>query len=148
MFIISLFCCVRDTERKRECIYVCVCVCVWKTKEKKEKFCVGLNEMILCTHVITTNSPEFSLCVLFAVLTLSGPISWTVMTEWQLPQREAGDVWCLSSVWNLRAVIWCHFAISSLVLLHSPVTLSVLSFFLPASPFSWTFSRKFFSIFR
>ena len=31
-------------------------------------------------------------------------------------------------VWNLRAVIWFHFAISSLVLLPSPVTLSVLSF--------------------
>ena len=30
--------------------------------------------------------------------------------------------------WNLRAVIWFHFAICSLVLLPSPVTLSVLSF--------------------
>ena len=44
------------------------------------------------------------------------------------PRREAGDVWCLPPVWNLRAVIWFHFAISSLVLLSSPVTLSVLSF--------------------
>ncbi len=44
------------------------------------------------------------------------------------PQREAGDVWCLPPVWNRRAVIWFHFAISSLVLLPSPVTLSVLSF--------------------
>ena len=44
------------------------------------------------------------------------------------PQREAGDVWCLPLVWNLRAVIWFHFAISSLVLLPSPVTLSFLSF--------------------
>ena len=43
------------------------------------------------------------------------------------PQREAGDVWCLPPVWNLRAVMWFHFAISSLVLLPSPVTLSVLS---------------------
>ena len=32
------------------------------------------------------------------------------------------------AVWNLRAVIWFHFAISSLVLLASPVTLSILSF--------------------
>ena len=37
--------------------------------------------------------------------------------------REAGDVWCLPPVLNLRAVIWFHFAISSLVLLPSPVTL-------------------------
>ena len=44
------------------------------------------------------------------------------------PRREAGDVWCLPPVWNLRAAIWFHFAISSLVLLPSPVTLSVLSF--------------------
>ena len=38
------------------------------------------------------------------------------------------SIWCLPLVWNLRAVIWFHFAISSLVLLPSPVTLSVLSF--------------------
>ena len=43
-------------------------------------------------------------------------------------QRETGDVWCLPPVWNLRAVIWFHFAISSLVLLPSPVILSVVSF--------------------
>ena len=44
------------------------------------------------------------------------------------PRMEAGDVWCLPPVWNIRAVIWFHFASSSLVLLPSPVTLSVLSF--------------------
>ena len=43
-------------------------------------------------------------------------------------RREAGDVWCLPAVLSIRAVIWSHFAISSLVLLPSPVTLSVLSF--------------------
>ena len=43
------------------------------------------------------------------------------------PRREAGDVWCLPPVSNLRAVIWFHFAISSLVLLPSPVTPSVLA---------------------
>ena len=43
------------------------------------------------------------------------------------PQREAGDV-RLPPVWNFRVVIWFHFAISSLVLLPSPITLSVLSF--------------------
>ena len=42
------------------------------------------------------------------------------------PRREAGDVWCFPPVWNLRAVIWSHFAISSLVLLPSHVILSVL----------------------
>ena len=45
-----------------------------------------------------------------------------------LPGGKAGDVWCLPPVWNLRAVIWFHFAISSLVFLPSSVTLSVLSF--------------------
>ena len=46
----------------------------------------------------------------------------------KVPRREAGDVWCLPPVWNLRAVIWFNFAIFSLVLLPSPVTLSVLAF--------------------
>ena len=55
------------------------------------------------------------------------------------PQREAGDVWCLPPVWNLRAVIWFHFAISSLALLPSPVTLSVLSF-----SACWSFLLNFF----
>ena len=44
------------------------------------------------------------------------------------PRREAGDFWCLPPVWNLRAVIWFHFTISSLVPLPRSVsvTLSVL----------------------
>ena len=55
------------------------------------------------------------------------------------PRREAGDVWCLPPVWNLRAVIWFHFAIAFFVLLPSPVTLSIL-------PFSacWSFLLNFF----
>ena len=51
----------------------------------------------------------------------------TYLCVWN-PRREAGDVWCLPPVWNLKAVIWFHFALSSLALLPSPVTLSVLSF--------------------
>ena len=39
------------------------------------------------------------------------------------PRREAGDVWCLPPVWNLRAVIWFYFTVASLALLPSPVTL-------------------------
>ena len=64
---------------------------------------------------------------------------WLQMDRLFSPRREAGDLWCLPPVWNLRAVIWFHFTISSLVLLPSPVTLPVLSFFLPACPFSCTF---------
>ena len=63
-------------------------------------------------------------------------------------RREAGDVWCLPPPRNLRAVIWFHSTISSLVLLLSPVILSVLSFSLPADPFFSTVSRKFLIIFR
>ena len=48
--------------------------------------------------------------------------------QWSSPRMETGDVSCLPPVWNLRAVIWFHFAISSLVLLPGPVTLYVLSF--------------------
>ena len=57
------------------------------------------------------------------------------------PQREAGDVWCLPPVWNLTAVIWFHFAISSLVLLPSPVTFSVL-LFSACWPFLLNFFQK------
>ena len=46
-----------------------------------------------------------------------------------LTRREAGVVWCLPRIWSLRAVIWFHFTISSLVFLPSPVTLSVLPHF-------------------
>ena len=48
---------------------------------------------------------------------------------------------CLMSppVWNLRAVTWFHFAIVSLVLLSSPVTLSILSF-----SACWSFLLNFF----
>ena len=78
--------------------------------------------------------------------------------------------WCLSlkvtpkggwrclmspSVWNLRAVIWFHSAISCLVHLPAHIALSVFFFFsfffllLPTGPFSWLFfpPEKFFSIF-
>ena len=62
------------------------------------------------------------------------------------PWREAGDVWCLSPVWNLRAVIWFHFATSSLVLLPTPVALSVLSFS-ACWPFLLNFFQKIFQYF-
>ena len=45
------------------------------------------------------------------------------------PRREAGDVWCLPTVWNLRAVIGFHFSISFVALLLAPIALSVLSIF-------------------
>ena len=61
-------------------------------------------------------------------------------------RREAGDIWCLPPVWNLRAVIWFHFAISSLVLLPNPVTLSVWSFS-ACWPFLLNFFQKMFQYF-
>ena len=56
-------------------------------------------------------------------------------------RREAEVVWCLLPVWNLRAVIWFHFSISSLVLLPSPITFFVWSFFPPAC---WSIFLNFF----
>ena len=79
-------------------------------------------------------------CTVIRVAYTAGPLGMVL-----LPRREAGDGWCLPPVWNLRAVIWFHFATSSLLLLlPSSVTLSVVIFFLLAVPFSWTFSSKFF----
>ena len=50
-------------------------------------------------------------------------------------------------VQNLRAVIWFHFTISSLVLLPTPIALSVLFFFFPLCFLSayWHVSPTFFS---
>ena len=60
-------------------------------------------------------------------------IDWLIVSNGDCfkccPRREAGDVWCLPRVWNLKAVIWFYFTVSSLVLLSSLTTLSVLSFF-------------------
>ena len=61
-------------------------------------------------------------------------------------QREARHVWCLPPVWNLRVVIWFHFTISCFCA-WSRYSFCV-TFFLPAGPFLWTFSRKFCNIFR
>ena len=55
------------------------------------------------------------------------------------PEGRPGMSDVSPTVWTLRAVIWFHFAISSLVLLPSPVTLSVLSFSV-----SWSFLLNFF----
>ena len=54
------------------------------------------------------------------------------------PEGRPGMSDVFPPVWNLRAVIWFHFAISSLVLLPSPVTLSVLLF-----SACWPFTKLF-----
>ena len=68
-------------------------------------------------------------------------LCWLWLAHGSCPRREAGDVWCLPPVWNIRAVSWFHFASASLVLLPSPVTLSVLSFS-ACWPFLLNFSQK------
>ena len=47
-----------------------------------------------------------------------------------LDRREARHFWCLHPAWNLRAVIWFHLSVCSLVILPRPVAPSVFSFFL------------------
>ena len=56
------------------------------------------------------------------------------------PRREAGDVWCLPPVWNLRAVIWFPFPI---LLFFCLVLLLFLScHFSVNGPFSWLLFQK------
>ena len=45
-----------------------------------------------------------------------------------LARREAGLFWCHPPVWDLRAVIWFHLSICSLVILPSPFASFVFSF--------------------
>ena len=112
---------------------------------------MSLNSYFWLTHTCTylrtyacmhTHTYHFSQCSgprkpsWLAILSVCGSKYFPVC-----PRREAGDVWCLPPVWNLRAVIWFHFAISSLVLLPSPVTLSVLSFS-ARLPFLLSFLQK------
>ena len=63
------------------------------------------------------------------------------------PQREAGDVWCLPPVWNLRAVIWFPFPISCHVFFCLVLLLFLPCHFSANGPFSWLFSRKLSNIF-
>ena len=70
-----------------------------------------------------------------------------VFIFWKLAfGREAGDVWCLTPVWNPSAVIWSPFPIS---LLGSLLLLLFLSCHFSANgPFAWLFSRKLSNSFR
>ena len=43
--------------------------------------------------------------------------------------REAGDVWCLPLVWDIRTVIWFQCTISALVLLPTPTALCLVFLF-------------------
>ena len=51
-------------------------------------------------------------------------------------RRETGLFWCLPYVWNLRAVIWFHLSVSSLILVPGPVAHSVFSFLSDFGPVS------------
>ena len=60
----------------------------------------------------------------------------------QVLWREAGDVWYLPPVWNLRAVIWFHFAISCLFHLPTHFALSLLPDFFPSEKSSEFFISR------
>ena len=85
------------------------------------------------THV----QQSFSVSIFFIVLWIScqqvhilwewAPGVWNELLTLS-PEGRPGMSDVFPPVWNLRAIIWFQFAISCLVLLPSPVTLSVLSF--------------------
>ena len=68
-------------------------------------------------HSLKTRGAELGSLVMLASLFLLSSL------------KEGRDAWCLSPVWNLRAIVWFHSSLSSLVCLPTPVALSVLSFF-------------------
>ena len=93
-----------------------------------------IKEVAVCGR--RTVAPDSSICLFSS---FPPPLSLSLSLE---SRREAGDVWCQPPVWNLRAVIWFPFPISSLVcFLPSPLALSVLSFS-ANGPFSWLFSPE------
>ena len=104
-----------------------------KQKSSNRNGAAGMMCMLLCSNRDMATGLQQVWCVCYCVATgiwLQDYSRYDAYAHYCIivPRREAGDVWCLPPVWNLRAVICFHFAISSLVLLPSPVTLSVLSF--------------------
>ena len=95
-------------------------------------------QRVILTHTWTYYGEHcsFIVCLMITSLTVSRfavelyPFLPVLVTLILLPWREAGLFWCLPPVWNLRAVIWFHLSICSLVILPSPVAHSVFSFFL------------------
>ena len=84
--------------------------------------------------------PSCTLCLIMHILTylqvhlVVPSCTWCFIFMYILPYR------------NLRAVIWFHFAIYTFVLLPSPVTISVLSFF-ACWPFLLNFFQNIFQYF-
>ena len=136
LIVITLQICGRQTHWrwfssfKQRSIITCECFALQLSSENYILYgivhgnfkCVVLKKHLAntCRLLLSMSSSSFYFVLKYVLAMLHRYLS--------IPRREAGDVWCLPPVWNLRAVIWFHFAISSLVLLPSPVTLSVLSF--------------------
>ena len=102
-----------------------ICVCIYSHKKRW-----ALNQIAhtcdVCVHIFTQEKVNIKPNVVHRAFCCT--VKDINVTKAH-PRREARDVWCLPTVWNLRAVIWFHFAVTSLVLLSSPVTLSIISFF-------------------
>ena len=122
------------------CIHVSVCAC-WVNRNRIENFrcpagwnphCFKVVELWKSVIVFTSARCYQSDCGNFMYVWILGIMLLMYVHRNNITSvcPPKGGQGCLMSppAWNLRAVIWFHFAISSLVLLPSPVTLSVLSF--------------------
>ena len=90
-------------------------------------------------------------CLIYRLLVISSIINAFKILPSTLPffvSKGGRALSCLPPVWNLRAVIWFHHSICSLVILPSPVAHSVISLFLllARSP-SCLLSRNVFKLF-
>ena len=150
--------CVCARARARASVCVCVCTCVWLCvhvcARARARVCVCVCVCVcvrVCVCVCVRARAHACVCVCICtfyvrIVVVQHQGTFVIVLYWH-PRREAGDVWCLPPVWNLRAVIWFHFA--SPLLFFCLVLFPFLSYrFLPAGPFVETFSRKFFNIFR
>ena len=109
-------------------LQVACCLHVFlKTKTTKKLFsCVLISVLSVCERV------HIRVCVCACVCACVRVCEWVRGRVCYMAYKgghwQAGDVWCLSPVWNLKAAIWLLFYISSHVPLPNPVVLSVLSF--------------------
>ena len=103
----------------------------------KRLWCAGSEVGHLVVFCTTDLADHYSLNSLLNGYKSSGVLKYSY--SWAPEGRLGMSDVLPPSLWNLRAVIWFHFATSSLVLLPSPVTLSVLSF-----SACWSFLLNFF----
>ena len=115
-------------------------MCGWDVRSRHLQ-CMCTAALTVCVHytVCSVSTLPCVVCVHY-----NRWYCWKGQPEFRAMEREAGDVWCFPPCLKSHG---CHL-IPLFYLLSCSSAQSCYSFFPPAGPFSWTFSRKFFNVFH